>query len=105
MLSMLGIKQIAIVVNKMDLHDYDEKVFKNIKNEYTKFLKELYISPQAFIPISARIGENITKKSENMTWYKENDVLTTIDNFKKEASDTQKPFRLPVQDIYKFTQG
>ena len=40
-----------------------------------------------------------------MTWYKENDVLTTIDNFKKEASDTQKPFRLPVQDIYKFTQG
>jgi bifunctional enzyme CysN/CysC len=104
MLSMLGIKQIAVVVNKMDLHDYDEKVFERIKKEYTEFLKELYITPQAFIPISARLGENIVSTSKKMDWYKKNSVLEAIDSFKKEAPDEKKPLRFPVQDIYKFTQ-
>ncbi len=103
MLSMLGIKQIAVCVNKMDLVDYDEQKFKNICSEYEKFLSNINIKPMTFIPISAREGDNITSISEKTPWYKGYTVLDAVDSFVKEKSDEDKPFRFPVQDIYKFT--
>lgn len=104
MLSMLGIKQVSILVNKLDLIDYKEDIFNNIKSEYTKFLKKLNVRPINFIPISAIKGDNIANVSKRTPWYTGITVLEQLDNFKKEFGKEKMPFRFPVQDIYKFTQ-
>lgn len=103
LLSLLGIKNIIILVNKMDLVKFDEKVFKAIKEEYNNFLYKINVFPYSFIPICANDGDNIAFKSNKIVWYKGETFLETIDSFDKEKSDDEKPFRMPVQDIYKFT--
>ncbi len=102
-LSMLGISQIAVVVNKMDLVDYSETVFEQIEEDYRRFLTHLGITPAAFIPISAREGDNITAASARTPWYTGHTVLEQVDAFEKHDGHFDKPLRLPVQDIYKFT--
>ena len=104
MLAMLGIKQVTVLVNKMDLVDYKQDVFEKVKKEYASFLKDIQVAPKAFVPIAAFHGENLNQSSKKMSWYKGKDVLTHMDNFQKEPSKNSKPFRLPVQDIYKFTE-
>ncbi len=104
MMRFLGIKNLAICVNKMDLVNYDQKIFDQIKADYTKFLTEINITPKAFVPISAYQGENMISPSAKMPWYKEGSVLDVLDNFQKAASRDKMPFRMPVQDIYKFTE-
>lgn len=104
MLSMLGIRKIAVIVNKMDLVDYNKNVFEKITTEYTAFLKNLNITPLQYIPISGTKGDNITSLSSNTEWYKEHTVLSILDSFDKEKPNLDKPFRMPVQDVYKFTR-
>src|SRR6056297_1521614 len=104
MLSMLGIKQIAVVVNKMDLVDYKEAIYKEIVAEYTDFLAELGMEAECFIPVSGMLGDNVADKSENMDWYQGQTVLEQLDSFENEALPHNKPFRMPVQDVYKFTK-
>jgi bifunctional enzyme CysN/CysC len=102
-LSMLGIKQIIICVNKMDLVNYDEAHFKKIEKEYREFLSTIgSVSPKAFIPISAVNGENLTAKSAKMTWFKGTTLLEALDTFEKEPPKNNRPFRFPVQAVYKF---
>jgi len=103
-LSMLGLRQVIVIVNKMDLVGYDSGVFNRIKEEFGKFLGEVGIKPMEFIPVSAIEGENIAKESGRMGWFKGNTVLSAIDSFKKETLPEDKPLRLPVQDVYKFTE-
>ena len=105
LLGILGIKQVAVCVNKMDIVSYSQEVFESIKNEYLKFLGQIGIEPTDFIPLSAREGDNITGISDNMPWYRGRTVLETVDNFTKEPEPINKPFRFPVQDIYKFTEA
>jgi bifunctional enzyme CysN/CysC len=104
LLSMLGIKQVAICVNKMDLVGYSQKVFGAIKEEYLNFLEQIHVSPMGFIPLSAREGDNVVIGSEQMLWYQGPTILETLDQFAKEPAPIDKPFRFPVQDIYKFTE-
>ena len=103
-LSMLGIRQIVVLVNKMDLVDYSQVVFEKIKGEYQAFLDQIHIKPQAFIPISAREGENLIAQSPALSWYQGPSVLQQIDDFQKEKRKEDQPLRMPVQDIYKFTE-
>ncbi|MCB0749571.1 MAG: GTP-binding protein, partial [Ignavibacteriae bacterium] len=103
MLSMLGIKQIAVVVNKMDLVNYSEEVFENIVVEYKEFLKSIGIEAKTFIPVSGREGDGIAKLTEPISWFKGSTVLEVLDSFEKEKPATDKPFRMPVQAVYKFT--
>jgi bifunctional enzyme CysN/CysC len=105
MLSMLGIKQIAVVVNKMDLVDYDQDTYQKIVEEYTEFLAEIGLEAETFIPVSGMLGDNVADKSENMDWYQGQTVLEQLDSFENEALPHNKPFRMPVQDVYKFTKG
>jgi len=105
MLSMLGIKQIAVVVNKMDLVDYDQDTYNQIVEEYSDFLAELGLEAETFIPVSGMLGDNVADKSENMDWYQGQTVLEQLDSFENEALPHNKPFRMPVQDVYKFTKG
>ncbi|MFA6424758.1 MAG: GTP-binding protein [Phycisphaerae bacterium] len=104
LLSMLGVKQVAVCVNKMDLVDYSQEVFTSIKNEYQEFLDRIGVTPMDFIPLSARNGDNIITKSDKMPWHSGMTVLETVDSFAKELDHIKKPFRFPVQDIYKFTE-
>ena len=103
LLSMLDIKQVAICVNKMDLVDYSQSVFNSIKQEYSEFLQQVGITPAGFIPVSARMGDNIANNSDKMKWYTGHTVLNIMDSFKKEPTLVDKALRFPVQDIYKFT--
>ena len=103
MLSMLGIKQIAVLVNKMDLVSYEEAVFRNIVDEYSYFLSRIGIEPGRFIPVSGTMGDNIASSSNNMAWYVQETVLEALDKFEKEEQLLLKPFRMAVQDVYKFT--
>lgn len=105
MLSMLGIHQIAVVINKMDLVDYDEEVYERVKKEYLEFLKKINIKPKFVLPVSSFKGENIVKKSDKMPWYDGMCVLEVLDEFECEKDHENQPFRMPVQDIYKFTRN
>ncbi|MFB6350607.1 MAG: GTP-binding protein, partial [Bradymonadaceae bacterium] len=60
MLSMLGIDQVTVIVNKMDLVDYDQEVFDEIVDEYSAFLEGIGVEPRNFVPTSAREGDNVT---------------------------------------------
>ena len=103
MAAMLGISQLVVLVNKMDLVDYDQQLFENIKTEFTAFLAKVNITPITFIPISAFYGDNIATRSGQAPWYDGPTVLEQLDAFGKKRDQAKLPFRMPVQDIYKFT--
>lgn len=102
LLSMLGIRQVVVVVNKMDLVDYDQKVFDDIEREYRAFLAEVGIEPRTFIPISAREGDFVAKRTPSMQWYDGPTSLDALDAFGKAPGRADLPLRVPVQDVYKF---
>ena len=102
LLSMLGIKHIIVVVNKMDLVDYSEKRFREIEQEYRKFLSELELNARTFIPASAKEGENVARASMKMKWYCAANVLEALDLLKPHQRDVDLPLRFCVQDVYRF---
>ncbi|CAI2717232.1 Sulfate adenylyltransferase subunit 1 [Nitrospina watsonii] len=103
-LRLLGMTQVAVVINKMDLVGYDPEVYFKIKTEYTQFLESIGIEVHEFIPISAKMGENVAKRSEHMPWYTGPTILERLDQFQEKAGSVDNPFRLPIQDVYKFDQ-
>jgi bifunctional enzyme CysN/CysC len=105
MLSMLGVKKVIVAVNKLDLVNYSQDVFNDITREYRKFLEKLNVSPINIIPISAFMGDNIAKKNENMPWYADKTVLETMDMLPCEPPPIERVFRMPLQDVYKFTKN
>jgi bifunctional enzyme CysN/CysC len=104
LLRLLGMKQVAVVVNKMDLVNHDPEVFYKIKAEYTEFLNSMGVEAREYIPVSAKLGENIANRSENMTWYQGPTVLEMLDQFEDKLPEINQPFRLPLQDVYKFDE-
>jgi bifunctional enzyme CysN/CysC len=103
LLWMLGIKKIVVLVNKMDLVDYRQEVFDQISSQYSNFLVSIGVHPQSFIPVSGREGDNISSPSSRMPWFTRGTVLSALDEFEGEPPLTDQPFRMPVQDVYKFT--
>jgi bifunctional enzyme CysN/CysC len=104
MLSMLGVKQVSVLVNKMDLVDYDRQVFKRIVRKYSRFLNSIDIEDADYIPVSGMEGATISALSEKMAWYEGETVVERLDRFEKEKPKGDLPFRMPVQDVYKFTR-
>jgi len=102
--SMLGIKQVVVLVNKMDLVGFDREVYEAIVSEFGEFLQKVNIRPINYIPISAFNGDNIAQRSRNTLWYDGPTVLEQLDGFVNKKENRQLPFRMPVQDIYKFTE-
>ena len=72
--------------------------------EYGAFLDQVGIRPACFIPVSGRGGDNIADRSANLPWYQGPTVLDALDAFRSEPAPTERPFRMPVQDVYKFTK-
>jgi elongation factor 1-alpha len=101
----LGVGQLAIAVNKMDMINYDQKKFEDVKTQVSNVLKMVGYKPDQthFIPIASLKGDNITKKSENMTWYNGPCLLELLDLFKEPEKPTNLPLRLPLQDVYNIT--
>lgn len=101
-LSLLGIKKVYVIVNKMDLVHYSEEVFNNIEKEMGEFLGELNVHPLSYIPVSAFFGENILNSSDKMPWYTGHTLIESIDLIEKEKGIEDKALRFPIQDVYKF---
>ena len=102
LLSMLGIKHLIVVVNKMDLVDYSEERFREIEQDYRKFLVDLGLEAHAFIPASAKEGENVARASIKMKWYCRANVLEALDLLEPQRPDVDLPLRFCVQDVYRF---
>ncbi len=98
-LGLLGIKQVAVLVNKMDMVDYSEASYKAIRAEIGSVLGKLNIKPAYIIPIAARLGDNIAGKSDKLPWFKGPTVLEALDSFSTNEAQTTR-LRFPVQDVY-----
>jgi len=98
----LGIKQIIVACNKMD--DKSEDCYNEIKNEVSNYLKRIGYKPMKipFVPILGWEGDNMIEKSSNMPWYKGPTLLEALDTVKPPNRPTEKPLRLPLQDVYKI---
>ena len=105
MLSILGIRQIVVLVNKMDLVGYSEDVFNKIRDEYSEFLSEIGITPLGFVPVSGINGVNISSKSPETPWYEGMTLYEFLDVFKAKEHSAKQPFRMFLQDIYRFTES
>jgi bifunctional enzyme CysN/CysC len=102
LLQLLGVHQVAVVVNKMDLIDYDPERFRSIEAEYRAYLEGINVAPTCVIPISARDGDNIAAPSERLAWHKGPTVLEALAGFAQPEGRDDAPLRLPLQDVYKF---
>ena len=103
-LGMLGIKQVVVVVNKMDLAKYGQAHFDAIEREYRAFLAGIgTVVPKQFIPIAALHGANLTNRIPEMDWYKGPTLLECLDGFTKAPAKDNQPLRMPLQAVYKFT--
>ncbi|MCM8783063.1 MAG: GTP-binding protein [Candidatus Omnitrophica bacterium] len=101
-LSLLGIEQLIVVINKMDLVGYRRDDFIKVKMRVEKFLNKIGMKPSFYIPVSCLEGENITITSGRMPWYKGGSLLKNLDRLKKKPSSIKKPFIFPVQDVFKL---
>jgi elongation factor 1-alpha len=104
----LGVAQVIVAVNKMDRQEvaFKESKFNEIKEEMTKLLKSVgyKVDTQVvFVPISAFKDDNINKPSPNMPWFKGATLLSALDDLKIPPKPTDKPLRLPIQDVYTIT--
>jgi elongation factor 1-alpha len=103
----LGVNQMIIAVNKMDISgvEWSEDKFNKVKEDVSNLLKSVGYKPDEipFIPIAALQGDNVVKKSENMSWYTGKTLLETMDDLKEPEKPTDLPLRLPIQDVYNIT--
>ena len=114
LLSLLGIKQVVVAVNKMDLVDYSEQVFNDVVSEYKAFLTQIGLEARTFVPIAARSGINVAERNPEsairnpqsaigpMPWYTGPTITDTLDSFEPPKTLNELPLRFPVQDVYRF---
>ena len=105
LLKTLGVAQILVAVNKMDVADYKEDAYKAVVEKGRELVKQCGYKPDnvPFIPVSGWKGDNLVKKSENLSWYSGKTLLEAFDDFTVPEKPIGKPLRLPVQDVYSIT--
>jgi bifunctional enzyme CysN/CysC len=101
-LHLLGVRQVAVVINKMDRVNFDERRFRDIETEISTHLVNLGLTPTAVIPISARDGDGVARRTELIGWYGGPTVVETLDGFMPARQPDELALRLPVQAVYKF---
>jgi bifunctional enzyme CysN/CysC len=103
LLSLLGIGQLLVAVNKMDLVNFSASAFKKIEAEYRAFLNDLGLIPHVFVPVSAKTGANITTAAGDvMGWFAGPTLLRAIDELETSTSSAERPLRFAVQDVYRM---
>jgi len=119
LLHLLGVRQVAVAVSKMDLVDYDEARFAEVSREISHYLGEIGVVPTFIVPISGRDGDNVAvnkaaagqdtgqdtgKNDLSMAWYDGPSLLKALERFQSVTRSIDQPLRFPVQDVYKFDQ-
>ncbi len=100
----LGVNQLIVAINKMDMKNYEEAAFNKVKEDVVKLLKSVGYNPDKvqFVPIASLLGENVAKKSAKMAWAKSS-LLEAMNNISPPEKPTNLPLRLPIQDVYNIT--
>ena len=104
MLHLLGMQQVSVVINKMDKVKYDPEVFEKVSRESTRYLKSLGLQPAHIIPISAREGDMLVTRGNNMDWYKGKTLTQALDAFEISSPPVARALRFPVQDVYRYDE-
>ena len=101
----LGVNQLIVYVNKMDMAKYDQKRFEEVKGQVSELLKSVGYKPEdvPFVAGASLVGDNVATKSENMPWYDGKTLLETLNDLKEPEKPTDLPLRLPIQDVYNIT--
>jgi sulfate adenylyltransferase large subunit/phosphoadenylyl-sulfate reductase (thioredoxin) len=102
LLHLLGISQVAVVINKMDLVGFDERRFREIEADIVGRLSQFGLSATALVPISARHGDGVATRTASIGWYGGPTVLEVLDRFTTAKPLADLPLRMPVQAVYKF---
>jgi len=102
LLRLIGVRQVVVVVNKMDLVGYSQDVFDKVSSEYRRFLKGIGVEAQFVLPVSARQGDNIATRGDNLTWFTGPAVLEALDAIPDPKAIANQPLRFPIQDVYRF---
>lgn len=104
LLHMLGVRDVIVLVNKMDLAGYREERFNEIEKEYRDFLKTIGLVPRLFVPISARHGDNLVQRSSHMPWWTGLTVIESLDQMPASRPLDHQPLRFSIQDVYRFDE-
>jgi bifunctional enzyme CysN/CysC len=104
LLNLLGIKQIVVLVNKMDLENHSQDRFLKVQEEYRAFLQSIGVEAKCFVPIAAKHGDNIAALSPNMPWWQGPTVVEVLDGFNMPQTSELQPLRFPIQDVYRFDE-
>ncbi len=102
LLSLLGLRQIGVVINKMDMVDHDPEVFDRVSKEVQAYLASIGLSTTHIVPISARYGDMVANRGEAMAWYNGKTLTETFDSFEVASALIAQPLRFPVQDVYRY---
>ncbi len=104
LLRLLGMKQIIVAVNKMDLINQDQQRFRTVTEEMANYLQEIGLQAVAMTPISARHGDNIATHAKTIDWYNGASLIEALDSLERTPAPVDQPLRFPVQDVYKFDE-
>jgi bifunctional enzyme CysN/CysC len=104
MLHLLGMRQVCVVINKMDKAKYDAKAFEKASRESVEYLNSIGLSAAHIIPVSAFEGDMMATRGDNMPWYKGKTLTETLDAFAVSSPPVALPLRFPVQDVYRFDE-
>jgi len=102
LLHLLGVRQVVVAINKMDLVDYSRDRFVAVEEEYRSYLAGIGVEAQHIVPVSSREGDCIAARSDKMSWYEGPTIVEALDGFQAPMPQTELPLRLPIQDVYKF---
>ncbi|MCK4527648.1 GTP-binding protein [candidate division WOR-3 bacterium] len=102
LLSMLGIAQVIVAINKMDIVYYKEEKFKRVSNEVRGFFTQIGMNADYYIPISALKGDNVATRSRKMDWYDGPNILQSLDSIKLGSTAEDKSLLFPIQDVYEI---
>ncbi|GAB2467079.1 hypothetical protein GCM10027063_04580 [Promicromonospora xylanilytica] len=103
--TLLGVPHVVVCVNKMDLVDYDEQVFEQIRTEFTEFASRLRVPDLTFIPVSALAGDNVVTRSENMPWFDGSPLLSHLERLHVASDRNLVDVRFPVQYVIRPQQA
>ncbi|MBI1775530.1 MAG: adenylyl-sulfate kinase [Proteobacteria bacterium] len=104
LLHLLGVRQVGVAINKMDLAQYDQGRFLEVAAAMRAYLDEIGVNAASYVPVSGRGGDGIVGPAATMPWYRGPSLADLFDGFERPSSPVDRPLRLPVQDVYKFDE-
>ena len=104
LLSLLGLRQVAVVVNKMDVVGHSPETFEDVSRQVRDYLKSIGLEATHIVPISARNGDMIADRGQSLDWYEGKSLVEVLDSFEVASSPVAKPLRFPVQDVYRHNE-